>query len=149
MNKLFLFLASIFLLMSCGQKQQAEEEKADVEEFAAIAKNTSEASEKKSDAKEYEGTYSAIMPDASGQAAEVTISLSGNEYTRSTLYIGQSTPKVEKGIFFYSPSQNKVVLTEAAQPNQYTVGEKSLIQHEKDGSKITGPKADDYTLRKE
>lgn len=149
MNKLFLMLASMFLLMSCGQKQQAEEERADVEEFASIAKNTSEAAKKKTSIKEYEGIYSAIIPDASRQAVKVTISLSSNEYTRSTLYIGQSTPKVEKGIFFYSPSQNKVVLTDAEKPNQYEVSQNTLIQLGIDGTKVTGAEANNYILKRE
>lgn len=99
---------------------------------------------------DYHGTYEGTLPTASGEGMKVTIQLSGDNYTRTVEYIGQSTDtKVEeKGKYTWNSEGNTITLVNADKPNQYFVSENQITHLDMDGKRITGNLADMYILKK-
>lgn len=149
MRKLFIITIAAATMMSCGGKQQSGEEKADVNEFSNIAANM----DKEHNAKlslDVDGIYGGIIPSAGGEGVDVTITLSGDKYTKKITYIGKKDSTTEtKGSFTWDEGGNIITLSGEEAPNKYFVSENVLIQLDIQGKRVTGALADNYKLTKE
>lgn len=152
MKKLFIMIAAIGLLYSCGGKTQKQvEEEVSIDEFSAIAEPLANEHNAKNSL-DYKGTYKGTLPTASGEGMLVVVVLDDSTYTRSTEYIGKkNSTVVEKGKYTWNPEGNTIILEDVdvkASPNKYFVGENTLTQLDMDGNKITGDTAELYVLKK-
>lgn len=152
MKKLFVMIAAMAVLYSCGgnsQKDKEAEEKASVSEFSDIAKNVSDEHNAKNSL-DYEGTYTGKLPTASGEGMIVSITLNDSTYIKKTEYINKKDATFEeKGEYTWNDKGNTVILNGVKDaPNQYFVGENTLTQLDLDGNRITGETADLYILKK-
>lgn len=152
MKKLFIMIAAVGLLYSCGGKsQKATEEEVSVEEFSAIAEPLANADNAKTSL-DYQGTYKGTLPTADGEGMLVTVVLNDSTYTRDTEYVGKKNSKVvEKGKYKWNADGNTITLENVevkSSPNQYFVGENTLTQLDMNGNKITGDTAELYILKK-
>ena len=149
MKKLFIIIAAIGLMYSCGNTQKNQEEKASVDEFSGIAEQISDGHNAKNSLS-YTGTYTGKLPTASGEGMIVSITLSDSTYVKNTEYVNKENSKSEeKGKYTLNDAGNTITLDGVKDaPNQYFVGENTLIQLDMEGNKITGDMADLYILKK-
>jgi uncharacterized lipoprotein NlpE involved in copper resistance len=95
------------------------------------------------------GTYKGTLPTASGEGMQVIITLKDNSFTKTTTYIGKKDSTSEKkGSFSWNVDGNTITLDGIDPPNQYFVGENTLIQLDMDGNRIVGDLATKYVLSK-
>ena len=151
MKKLFIIIAAIGFLYSCGgntQKNQ-EEDKASVSEFSDIAKQVSGDEHNAKNSLDYKGVYSGTTPAADCPGIKVVITLSDSTYTKTMEYIDRAGKATEeKGKYVWNEKGNTITLEGASAPNQYFVGENTLTQLDMEGNKITGDLAEKYILKK-
>lgn len=151
MKKLFIVIAAIGLMYSCGggSSQKEQEEKASVDEFSAIAKQLKEEHNAKNSL-DYIGTYTGKVPTASGEGMIVSITLSDSTFVKNTEYVNKKNSKSEdKGKYTWNAAGNTVILEGVKDaPNQYFVGENTLTQLDMEGNKVVGDLAEQYVLKK-
>ena len=149
MKKLFIIIAAMGLMYSCGGTQKGQEEKASVDEFSEIAKQVKDEHNAKNSL-DYVGTYTGKIPTASGEGMIVSITLSDSTFVKNTEYVNKKNSKSEeKGKYTWNAAGNTLILDGVKDaPNQYFVGENTLTQLDMEGNKITGDIADLYILKK-
>lgn len=149
MKKVFLLIAAIGFLYSCGGSQKAQEDQGSVSEFADIAKGM-KAAHNAQNSLDYQGVYSGKLPTASGEGVNVSITIEETTFVKKTEYIGKKdAPIEEKGNYTWNNEGNTITLEGVKDsPNKYFVGENTLTQLDMDGNRITGEHADLYILRK-
>lgn len=153
MKKLFIMIAAISLLYSCGgntQKDNKEvEEKASVSDFSDIAKNVGDGHNAKNSL-DYKGTYKGEIPAADASGIIVSITLSDSTYVKTMKYVGKGDETFEdKGKYTWNEEGNTITLRDVkGEPDMYFVGENTLTMLDMEGKKITGDLADKYILRK-
>ena len=98
----------------------------------------------------YQGTYKGTLPTASGTGVEVTIVLTGDDYTKTTVYKESADKPFENsGRIEWNEEGNTITLTGTEAPNKYRVEENRLIHLDVDGNVITGDLAGQYILEKQ
>lgn len=150
MKKIFVIIAAVGVLYSCGgNTQKGEEEKASVEEFSEIAKNVADKHNAKTSL-DYQGTYTGTLPAADAPGMLVSLTLSDSTFVRTTEFVGKKNSKSEeKGKYTWNDKGNTIILDGIKEgPNQYFVGENTLTQLDMEGNKITGDLAEHYVLKK-
>ncbi|WP_165024872.1 MULTISPECIES: copper resistance protein NlpE [unclassified Dysgonomonas] len=149
MKKLLILPLAMLVLYSCGNSSKtSEQEVASVDEFSKIAKNMNDEHNAKNSL-DIIGTYKGTLPTASGEGMQVVITLNDNAFTKTTTYIGKKdSTSEEKGNFSWNVEGNTITLDGIDSPNQYFVGENTLIQLDMEGNRIVGNLADKYVLRK-
>jgi uncharacterized lipoprotein NlpE involved in copper resistance len=132
MKKSFLALVASFLLLgfiSCG---------------TTGAGNSSD----------WAGTYTGVIPAASAEGINVSITLNANEtYALNYQYIGKSSDNfTNTGTFSWNPEGSTIILNaerEGDFPKYYKLGKNTLTQLDLAGNKITGKLAKNYILKKQ
>ncbi|BAQ60760.1 lipoprotein [Geminocystis sp. NIES-3708] len=100
---------------------------------------------------DWNGKYQGIIPCASCEGIKTTLTLNQDlSYVLSTQYLGKSEEVFEvKGTFQWNKAGNTITLDGIKDaPNQFLVGENTLIQLDMTGNRITGNLADKYMLSK-
>lgn len=143
-----LLLFITLLITSCGGKKAenttvVEEQQIEVE--ATLPEGSAQMS------LDYLGTYSGVLPTASGEGMNVTVVLdSDSSYTKTISYIGKKdAPITIKGKYVWSADGNTITLESVEKPNQYFVSEGKIIQLDTEGKRITGDLANMQILTKE
>lgn len=98
---------------------------------------------------DWAGSYQGVLPcaDCEGIKTRVTLTEKGGYLVR-TEYLGKrDSISEEKGAFNWNAAGNTVTLGRN-DPVQYFVAENQLIRLATDGSRITGPLAEFYVLKK-
>lgn len=101
---------------------------------------------------DWAGTYSGIMPCASCEGIEASISLDyDHNYQLILIYLGEDeAAKVQRtGTFSWNEAGNTITLGDEDEPNQYFVGENYLAKLDVDGNRVKGDLAQHYILSKE
>lgn len=97
---------------------------------------------------DYTGTYSGLLPAASGPGMRVTITLNDTAFHQTINYIDHDSIFETFGSYAWD-SGNIITLHGVDKPNQYLVGENRLYHLDVDGNRITGDLADQYILNKQ
>lgn len=143
MKKLFILVAAIGLLYSCGGNTQKSQEQTTPETAQFVDEHNAKNS------LDYQGTYTGKVPTASGEGMLVSITLEDSTYVKKTEYVGKKEIFEDKGKYTWNAEGNTVILNGInGAPNQYFVGENTLTQLDMEGKKIAGELADQYILRK-
>ena len=143
MKKLFVILASIAILYSCGGNTQKSQEQA--------APETPQISDDHNakNSLDYKGIYTGKVPTGSGEGMLVSLTLEDSTYVKKTEYVGKKEIFEDKGKYTWNAEGNTVILDGIKDaPNQYFVGENTLTQLDMEGKKIAGELADQYILKK-
>lgn len=149
MKKTFGVLLAIAFLASCGNNKKQEETVTEVQEVTETVQPIADGSTAQS-ALDYEGTYSGILPTASGEGMKVVINLTGKGYTKDLSYVGvKNSDTHSSGTYTWNDSGNIITLQGEEKPNQYFVGENTLTQLNVDGQKVKGDIAKEYILQKQ
>jgi uncharacterized lipoprotein NlpE involved in copper resistance len=145
MKKLFIVVAAIGLMYSCGGNTQKSQEQTPDKSAQVADEHNSQNS------LDYAGTYIGKLPTAGGEGMIVTIELGDSTFVRKTEYAGKEDKSLEeKGKYSWSTEGSTIILEAGKDsPNQYLVGENILIQLDMEGNKITGDMADLYILKKQ
>ena len=133
-------LLLLFVLTVGCQKQTIK--KNEVNDTAHNAKNSID----------YVGTYKGILPCADCHGLETEITINENStFCIKTKYQGKGDKiYVQKGNFNWNKKGTIIILTDIKNaPNQYFVGENTLVQLDISGQKITGTLAEEYILSKQ
>lgn len=154
MKKLFVVIAAVSFLASCGGTQKDKsasdiEEKASVSEFSEIAKGISNEHNAKNSL-DYQGTYLGKVPTASGEGMIISISISDSTYAKETEYVAKPGSRTEDTGKYTWNAEGNIITLEGIKdaPNKYFVGENTLTQLDMEGNKITGDMAKLYVLTK-
>ncbi len=143
MKKLFILVAAIGLLYSCGGNTQKTQEQTTPETAQFVDEHNAKNS------LDYQGTYTGKVPTASGEGMLVSITLEDSTYVKKTEYVGKKEIFEDKGKYTWNTEGNTIILDGIKDaPNQYFVGENTLTQLDMEGKKIAGELADQYILRK-
>jgi heat shock protein HslJ/uncharacterized lipoprotein NlpE involved in copper resistance len=96
---------------------------------------------------DWAGTYRGTLPCADCPGIETIVTLASDGTFRSrSKYMGRDGPAIEQqGTFSWNAAGNTVTL-EGQEPVQYFVAENRLIRLARDGSRVTGPLAENYVL---
>ncbi|MDR2683591.1 MAG: copper resistance protein NlpE [Dysgonamonadaceae bacterium] len=97
------------------------------------------------------GSYTGIIPCADCGGIRVRLTLNADEtYALQYQYLGKGDDKVSStsGRFTWKADGSTIVLDSGDYPPYYAVGERFLIQLDRDGNRITGELADKYVLAK-
>lgn len=101
---------------------------------------------------DWPGIYEGILPCADCEGIKTTIQIDTNKtYEVNTVYLGKDKPlkQAKKGTFSWNASGGSITLDGITDgPNQYLVGENTLIQLDVQGQRITGNLASKYELAK-
>lgn len=100
---------------------------------------------------DWNGKYQGVIPCASCEGIKTTLTLNEDlSYVLSTQYLGKSEEIFEvKGTFQWNQAGNIITLDGIKDaPNQFLVGENTLIQLDMSGNRITGNLANKYMLSK-
>lgn len=147
MKKLFILVAAIGMLYSCGGGQKQTETV--VSDVDSLAQEVVTDLHNAKNSLDYKGTYKGEIPAASASGIIVSLTLDDSTYVRTMEYVGKKgKPLEEKGVYEWNKDGNTVILKGIEAPNQYFVGENTLTQLDIEGNKITGDLADKYILRK-
>jgi len=100
---------------------------------------------------DWPGTYTGVIPSASGMGIEVRLTLrANNTYTLIYNYIGRADADFSSmGYFTWNSAGSIITLDAYTGPQFYQVGENMLRQLDLEGRVITGDLADMYILRRE
>lgn len=154
MKKFYLVAGvAVLLLASCNTKKDEAKEVVAAEEIVKVDTHNAQNS------LDVEGTYAGVLPAGTfegklptasgGGGMEVKISLSGDTYKKSVIYIGKSDKPIEtSGKFTWDETGSIITLAGENAPNKYFVGENTLTHLDMDGNKITGDLAHMYILKK-
>ena len=99
---------------------------------------------------DWTGTYTGLIPSASGMGIEVRLTLNANgAYALNYHYVGRADPDFSStGNFTWNDAGSVITLDSITGPLQYQVGENTLRQLDMEGKVITGNLAEMYVLRK-
>ncbi len=152
MTKIFtvavLVLSMLFVLISCTK------------EIPDSAKETQEEGDWTSEfydhhnarnSLDYHGTYTGVIPSASGEGIETTVILLENYvFFRKTVYLGENNNNgvEEAGGFYWNEAGNIITLQAIDNETSYFVGENVLYHLDQEGKRIEGDLAEHYKLRK-
>ncbi|MDR2468486.1 MAG: copper resistance protein NlpE [Spirochaetaceae bacterium] len=97
------------------------------------------------------GTYTGVIPAASGPGIEVTLKLTAEEtYVINYHYIDRSNDIFkDEGRFSWNVEGNEIILDSENFPKYYRIGENRITQLDLEGNPITGMSAENYVLVKE
>lgn len=101
---------------------------------------------------DWNGTYTGLLPCADCEGIQTTLSLDDDKtYTLEQVYVGKDGEKLkEEGTFSWDKSGTIVTLEGISNsPNQYFVGENTLVMLNKDGEQVQGDLAAMYELKKQ
>lgn len=141
MKRTCLLFACIAMLVSCNTKKEPQEA---VETTVEDVATTTPDGHNAQNALDYQGTYKGTLPTATGEDANVTITLTDSTYTKAI----ETPQQTKEGKYSWDESGSIITLEGDETPNKYFVGEKSLRQLDADGNKIEGETASKYFLRK-
>lgn len=153
MKKVVIAVSLVFLSLISCQKQAEKDGKSDdtttvVNDSASSTVSDEHNSQNSLD---YLGMYKGVLPCADCNGISTNIILSKDlSYEIITVYLGKRE-KIhrEKGTFTWNKEGNTIILNEIKNaPNQYFVGENTLIQLDMEGKRITGELANKYVLVK-
>ena len=153
MKKVLIAVSLVFLSLISCQKQAEKDGKSDdtttvVNDSASSTVSDEHNSQNSLD---YLGMYKGVLPCADCNGISTNIILSKDlSYEIITVYLGKRE-KIhrEKGTFTWNKEGNTIILNEIKNaPNQYFVGENTLIQLDMEGKRITGELANKYVLVK-
>ena len=153
MKKVVIAVSLVFLSLISCQKQAEKDGKSDdtttvVNDSASSTVSDEHNSQNSLD---YLGMYKGVLPCADCNGISTNIILSKDlSYEIITVYLGKRE-KIhrEKGTFTWNKEGNTIILNEVKNaPNQYFVGENTLIQLDMEGKRITGELANKYVLVK-
>jgi len=118
--------------------------------MGACASSASVATHNSRNSLDWTGTYSGLIPSASGSGIEVRLTLNTNStYVLNYHYVGRADPDFSStGSFTWNNAGSIITLDSITGPQQYQVGENMLRQLDMQGKVITGNLADMYILRK-
>jgi uncharacterized lipoprotein NlpE involved in copper resistance len=118
--------------------------------LSACAGGASVATHNSRNSLDWTGTYTGLIPSASGMGIEVRLTLNGNgTYALNYHYVGRADPDFSStGNFTWNNAGSVITLDSITGPLNYQVGENMLRQLDMDGKVITGNLADMYILRK-
>lgn len=152
-SNILLLVGSLLLFFSCKKEIQVEEVKKD---SITIANDTLDNGISKSDmhnsqiSLDWQGTYKGVVPCADCEGIETEITLNKDStFVMHTKYLGKAKQKVfeQNGTFSWDESGSIIVLQDLKiKPNEYMVGENTLMQLDLEGNRITGELADKYVL---
>lgn len=152
-SNILLLVGSLFLFFSCKKEIQVEDVKKDSITNAndpldySISKPDMHNSQISLD---WQGTYKGVVPCVDCEGIETEITLNKDlTFVMHTKYLGKADQKVfeQKGTFSWDESGSIIVLEDLkVKPNEYKVGENTLMQLDLDGNRITGELADKYVL---
>ncbi len=100
---------------------------------------------------DWNGTYQGVVPCASCEGIKTTLILNEDlSFVLFTQYLGKSDEVFEvKGTFKWNEAENTITLDGIKEaPNQFLVGENTLIQLDMSGNRVAGDLADKYVLSK-
>ncbi|QOQ70689.1 copper resistance protein NlpE [Photobacterium damselae] len=128
-------------LFMVGCDQQASQQSAAVDQHNA------------QNSLDWPGSYTGILPcaDCSGIETILDIKADGN-YTLDETYQGKKDDHfVSSGVFTWNKAGNTISLKSAdgKSDSNYFVGENRLFRLDKEGNRVTGPLADNYSLKKQ
>lgn len=153
MKKVVIAVSLVFLSLISCQKQAEKDGKSDdtttvVNDSASSTVSDEHNSQNSLD---YLGMYKGVLPCADCNGISTNIILNKDlSYEIITVYLGKRE-KIhrEKGTFTWNKEGNTIILNEIKNaPNQYFVGENTLIQLDMEGKRITGELANKYVLVK-
>jgi len=153
MKKVVIAVSLVFLSLISCQKQAEKDGKSDdtttvVNDSASSTVSDEHNSQNSLD---YLGMYKGVLPCADCNGISTNIILNKDlSYEIITVYLGKRE-KIhrEKGTFTWNKEGNTIILNEIKNaPNQYFVGENTLIQLDMEGKRITGELANNYVLVK-
>lgn len=154
MKRFLLVVASAVFLFSCGgnaqkAKEGEAEEKASVSEFEEIAEGFKDEHSARNSL-DYQGTYTGKIPAADAPGINIVISLSDSTYVKTSEFEGKKDSKTEnKGKYVWNEAGNTITLLDSDRnPDQYFVGENTLIMLDMEGKRITGDLAEMYIFNK-
>lgn len=99
------------------------------------------------DSLDWAGAYRGVLPCADCEGIETVVVLAKNgSYSTQSKYLGKSARVfTEQGSFAWNAAGSTVTLA-GPPPVRYSVGENRLTRLARDGSRITGPLAEQYVL---
>ncbi|MBO0932796.1 copper resistance protein NlpE [Fibrella aquatilis] len=101
---------------------------------------------------DYQGTYKGTLPCAGCSGIKLEIDLKPDStYRMMTIYLGKDDEKpiTKQGSFSWNKADSLITLNGVTdQPNKYLVGNNTISQLDMDGTKVLGPSARRYILRK-
>lgn len=99
---------------------------------------------------DWDGIYRGVLPCADCAGIQTTLYLNKDlSFLKKTKYLGKPDPAFElSGKFTWNTAGNTITLNDAGQAISYLVGENTLTQLDRSGSKITGNLASNYMLSK-
>lgn len=154
MKYLLIVIASAAFLFSCGGnaqkvKEGEVEEKASISEFEEIAQGMEDEHSARNSL-DYQGTYTGKIPAASAPGINIVITLSDSTYVKTSEFEGKKDSKYEnKGKYVWNEAGNTITLLDSDRdPDQYFVGENTLIMLDMEGKRIAGDLAEMYIFRK-
>lgn len=142
-------LFALLLMVGCSgnKSQETSTDVVEVSDSASMADFAKEHNARLS--LDYEGSYTGVLPTASGSGMEVVIDLADSTYTKKVKYVGKSNAAIEsKGKYSWDDAGLVVTLESEDKPNQYFVSEGVLYQLDVDGKRIEGEMAEEYALTK-
>jgi heat shock protein HslJ len=116
----------------------------------ATHKNTTDTAHNSQNALDWDGIYRGVLPCADCAGIQTTLYLNRDlSFLKKTKYLGKPDPAFElSGKFTWNTAGNTITLNDAGQTVSYFVGENTLTQLDRSGSKITGNLAPNYILSK-
>lgn len=96
------------------------------------------------------GTYTGVLPCASCEGIETTVTLTDSTYNLTMVYLGEDDPNTfkESGTYSWNEDGSTITLNDEKEPSQYFVGENVLIRLNENGERVTGELAEFYRLEK-
>lgn len=151
LNSIFLILG-VFLLASCANEETKSEKEPIEDEKTELLEETLPIGDNSSNALDWDGTYSGIVPCADCEGIETTLTLNRDlTFYIVTNYLGRNDALEEtfNGTFRWDESGSIVILEEVKfAPKRFKVGENQIWQLDRSGKMITGDLADHYILYK-
>ena len=153
MKKVVIAVSLVFLsLISCQKQAEKDGKSGDTTTVVNDSASSTVSDEHNSqNSLDYLGMYKGVLPCADCNGISTNIILNKDlSYEIITVYLGKRE-KIhrEKGTFTWNKDGNTIILNEIKNaPNQYFVGENTLIQLDMEGKRITGELANKYVLVK-
>ncbi|MBO0938121.1 copper resistance protein NlpE N-terminal domain-containing protein [Fibrella sp. HMF5335] len=101
---------------------------------------------------DYQGVYRGTLPCAGCTGIRLEVDLrSDSTYQLTTTYLGKGDEKpiIKRGTFSWNKADSLITLQGVTdQPNKYLVGNNTISQLDMDGTRVLGPSARRYILRK-
>ena len=151
MKNCSLLIPFILLLSSCDPKPKTETATV-VDTTPNLDSARTIVITKKPRLADYQGTYKGTLPcaDCSGIRMEIALR-NDSTYQLKTTYLGKGDekPLLKEGTYSWNKSDSLITLIGVTgQPNTYQVGYNTISQLDMDGTKVLGPSAKRYILRK-